>query len=131
MLLKWVHILTFNVAKMKRGFMKCARCPRYPIAHCRAISKWKRIHKNPPFSPSKNDSEMCKSKINCIIRHRSEPEGRTNNRVDSASTVSCLDTTLSALIMALIPLAKDLQLEPHFHVLSGACQVEPGALYGP
>lgn len=83
------------------------------------------------LSPSKKDSEMCKSKINCIIRHRSEPEGRTNNRVDSASTVSCLDTTLSALIMALIPLAKDLQLEPHFHVLSGACQVEPGALYGP
>jgi len=25
---KWVHILTFNVAKMKRGFMECARCPR-------------------------------------------------------------------------------------------------------
>jgi len=30
MLPKWVHILTFNVAKMKQGFMKCARCPHRP-----------------------------------------------------------------------------------------------------
>lgn len=40
---------------------------------------------------------------------------------------------LSALIMALIPLAKDPQLEPLFHVvfsLSGGCQVAPGVLYG-
>lgn len=40
---------------------------------------------------------------------------------------------LSALIIALIPLSKDLQLQPLFHVifsLSGTCQVAPGALYG-
>lgn len=60
-------------------------------------------------------------------------KGGRNNGVDSAWTVSSLDMALSALIMALIPLAKDPQLEPLFHVvfsLSGGCQVAPGVLYG-